>query len=84
MGKSSFRYVHQEVISEVKKFSNGGAYSNVPNNWKGQEVIIKIDNKYDKTNKLKVKSWSSGGAFINLPTSLVGQEINIMLIEGNN
>ncbi|HET9773538.1 MAG TPA: hypothetical protein VFP25_01005 [Nitrososphaeraceae archaeon] len=41
MGKSSFRYVHQEIITEVKKFSHGGAYANVPNNWKGQEVIKK-------------------------------------------
>jgi phosphoribosylpyrophosphate synthetase len=81
MGKSTFRFVHQEVISEVKKFSNGGAYANVPNNWKGQEVIIKLNNKWDLTNKLKVKSWSSGGAYINLSTSLTGQEVIVKLIE---
>jgi hypothetical protein len=81
MGKSTFRYVHQEVISEVKKFSNGGAYANVPNNWKGREVIIKIDDTWDKTNKLKVKSWTSGGAYINLPTSLIGHELFVKLIE---
>lgn len=80
MGKSTFRFVHQEVISEVKKFSNGGAYANVPNNWKGQEVIIKLNNKWDQTNKLKVKSWSSGGAYINLSTSLTGQEVIVKLI----
>ena len=81
MGKSTFRFVHQEVISEVKKFSNGGAYANVPNNWQGQEVIIKLNNKWDLTNKLKVKSWSSGGAYINLSTSLTGQEVIVKLIE---
>lgn len=83
MGKSTFRYVHQEIISEVKKFSNGGAYANVPNNWKGQEVIIKINNKWDKTNRLKVKSWTNGGAYINIPSSLSGQEINIILVDDN-
>jgi hypothetical protein len=81
MGKSTFRYVHQEIISEVKKFSNGGAYANVPNNWKGQEVIIKIDNKWDKINRIKVKSWTSGGAYINVSSSLLGQEIFIKLVE---
>jgi acetone carboxylase gamma subunit len=81
MGKSTFRYVHQEVISEVKKFSNGGAYANVPNNWKGQAVIIKKDNKWDKINRIKVKSWTSGGAYINVSSSLLGQEIFIKLVE---
>ena len=81
MGKSTFRYVHQEIISEVKKFANGGAYANVPNNWKGKEVIIKIDNIWNKINKIKVKSWSNGGAYINLSTSLSGQEIYVKLIE---
>ena len=81
MGKSSFRYVHQEIITQVKKFSHGGAYANVPNNWKDQEVIIKIDNKWDKNNKLKVKSWTSGGAYINLSTSFNGQKINVKLID---
>jgi phosphoribosylpyrophosphate synthetase len=81
MGKSTSRYVHQEIISEVKKFSNGGAYANVPNNWKGQEVIIKIDNKWDKINRIKVKSWTNGGAYINISSSLLGQEIFIKLVE---
>jgi hypothetical protein len=81
MGKSTFRYVHQEVISEVKRFSNGGAYANVPNNWKGKEVIIKLDNAWDKINRIKVKSWTSGGAYINISSSLLGQEIYIKLIE---
>ena len=81
MGKSTFRYVHQEVISEVKKFSNGGAYANVPNNWRSRETIIKINDKWDKINRIKVKSWTSGGAYINVSSSLVGQEIFIKLIE---
>jgi hypothetical protein len=81
MGKSTFRYVHQEVISEVKKFSNGGAYANVPNNWRGQEAILKIDHKWDKTNRIKVKSWTSGGAYINVSSSLLGQEIFVKLVE---
>ena len=81
MGKSTFRYIHQEVISEVKKFSNGGAYANVPNNWKDKEVVIKLNNKWDLTNKLKVKSWSSGGAYINLSTSLSGKEVIVKLVE---
>ena len=80
MGKSTFRYVHQEVISEVKKFSNGGAYANVPNNWKGKQVIIKVNNNWDNINKLKVKPWTSGGAYINLSTSLIGQEIFVKLV----
>jgi putative transposon-encoded protein len=40
MGKTNFEYTNLEIETNVKKWSDGGAYVSVPNDWAGRRVKV--------------------------------------------
>lgn len=81
--KSIFRYLNQEIETEVRRFSGGGAYATVPVEWAGKNVLWKLkkDEKYDAKQTFIVKKKTNSGAYVQVSSRYADQTIYMKLIE---